>query len=242
MSEYEIPVTGEVNDYTVPLHGHLDVAVREYPVIPNPEGEPTEDITKMEIDSVIYGVKDAGVHDWARAAEKPTYTKAEIGLGEVDNTSDLNKPISTATQASLDTKVDKIAGKGLSANDYTNEAKAIVDSTPANLATKVNKVNGKGLSTNDYTDSDKAIVAGVTSALASKVDKEEGKGLSEENYTAEEKTKLAGNGNLLQYSCLKNSMERGIWRATVCGVAKSQTQLSDLTSLHFRVCCIRSLS
>ena len=32
-----------------------------------------------------------------------------------------------------------------------------------------------------------------------------------------------GNGNLLQYSCLKNSMDRGAWWATVHGVAKSQT-------------------
>ena len=31
------------------------------------------------------------------------------------------------------------------------------------------------------------------------------------------------NGNPLQYSCLKNSMDRGDWRATVHGVAKSQT-------------------
>ena len=38
-----------------------------------------------------------------------------------------------------------------------------------------------------------------------------------------------GNGNSLQYSCLKNPMDRGAWRATVHGVAKSQTQLSDLT-------------
>ena len=30
-----------------------------------------------------------------------------------------------------------------------------------------------------------------------------------------------GNGNLLQYSCLKNSMDRGAWQATVHGVAKS---------------------
>ena len=30
-----------------------------------------------------------------------------------------------------------------------------------------------------------------------------------------------GNGNLLQYSCLENPMERGAWRATVHGVAKS---------------------
>ena len=32
-----------------------------------------------------------------------------------------------------------------------------------------------------------------------------------------------GNGNPLQYSCLENPMERGAWRATVHGVAKSQT-------------------
>jgi len=32
-----------------------------------------------------------------------------------------------------------------------------------------------------------------------------------------------GNGNPLQYSCLENSMDRGAWRATVHGVAKSQT-------------------
>ena len=30
-----------------------------------------------------------------------------------------------------------------------------------------------------------------------------------------------GNGNMLQYSCLENSMHRVAWRATVHGVAKS---------------------
>ena len=42
-----------------------------------------------------------------------------------------------------------------------------------------------------------------------------------------------GNGNPLQYSCLENPMDRGAWRATVHGVAKSRTRLSDFTSLHF---------
>ncbi|WP_207209382.1 hypothetical protein, partial [Facklamia hominis] len=40
-----------------------------------------------------------------------------------------------------------------------------------------------------------------------------------------------GNGTPLQYSCLQNSMDRGAWWATVHGVAKSQTRLSDFTSL-----------
>ena len=36
-----------------------------------------------------------------------------------------------------------------------------------------------------------------------------------------------GNGNSLQYSCLGNPMNRGAWQATVYGVTKSWTQLSD---------------
>ena len=36
-----------------------------------------------------------------------------------------------------------------------------------------------------------------------------------------------GNDNPLQYSCLENSMDTEAWWATVLGVAKSQTGLSD---------------
>ena len=36
-----------------------------------------------------------------------------------------------------------------------------------------------------------------------------------------------GNGNLLQYSCQDSPMDRGVWWATVQGVAKSWTRLSD---------------
>ena len=36
-----------------------------------------------------------------------------------------------------------------------------------------------------------------------------------------------GNGNSLQYSYLKNPMDRGTWQFTVYGVAKSQIQLND---------------
>ena len=35
------------------------------------------------------------------------------------------------------------------------------------------------------------------------------------------------NGNLLQYSFLENSTDRGTWQAMVHGVAKNWTQLSD---------------
>ena len=42
-----------------------------------------------------------------------------------------------------------------------------------------------------------------------------------------------GNSNPLQYSCLDNSMDRGAWRATVYGVKKSQTQLSNFHNLNY---------
>ena len=39
-----------------------------------------------------------------------------------------------------------------------------------------------------------------------------------------------GNGNPFQHSCLENPMGRGAWQATVHGVEKSRTRLSDF---HF---------
>ena len=36
-----------------------------------------------------------------------------------------------------------------------------------------------------------------------------------------------GNSNPVQYSCLENSMDRGAWRAVVCGITESWTQLND---------------
>ena len=43
-----------------------------------------------------------------------------------------------------------------------------------------------------------------------------------------------GNSSPLQYSCMENPMDGGAWWAAVHGVAKSWTQLSDLTfTFHF---------
>ena len=46
-----------------------------------------------------------------------------------------------------------------------------------------------------------------------------------------------GNGYPLQYSCLENSMDRGVWWATVHGVSNSWTQLSDTLSLSLSQTC-----
>ncbi len=65
-----------------------------------------------------------------------TLNKSKVGLDLVNNTSDASKPISDLTKAALDlkvnvsdvtsaleTKVDKVAGKDLSSNDYTTDEK-----------------------------------------------------------------------------------------------------------------------
>jgi hypothetical protein len=54
-----------------------------------------------------------------------TLAKADVGLGNVDNTSDLNKPISTATQTALDGK----SGTSHTHSDATTTASGLMSST-----------------------------------------------------------------------------------------------------------------
>ena len=51
----------------------------------------------------------------------------------------------------------------------------------------------------------------------------------QETFPASERCPGEGNGNPLQYSCLENPMDGGAWWATVHGVTKSWTRLSDFT-------------
>ena len=45
-----------------------------------------------------------------------------------------------------------------------------------------------------------------------------------------------GNGNPLQYSCLENPMDGGAWQATIRGVTKSWTLLSDFNFTYSSSC------
>ena len=72
-------------------------------------------------------------------------TKAQVGLGNVDNTSDMDKPVSTAMLSALSLKVDKISGKGLSTEDYTSVEKTKLDGIASGAQVNVIeavKVNG----------------------------------------------------------------------------------------------------
>ena len=59
----------------------------------------------ISVDLSAY-LKSDEISDWAKAESKPAYTASEIGLGNVDNTADIDKPISTATQTALEGKAD----------------------------------------------------------------------------------------------------------------------------------------
>jgi len=129
-----------------------------------------------------------------------TALKTSLGLDQVNNTSDANKPLSTAAQTALETKVDKVTGKGLSENDYTSAEKsklAAITGTNtgdqdlsgyATTAALAGKANTADVTTALAT---KATASEVTSGLAGKVDKVTGKELSSNDYSTAEKNKLA---------------------------------------------------
>jgi hypothetical protein len=131
--------------------------------------------------------------------------KSNLSLDQVNNTSDASKPISTANQGALDTKVDKVTGKELSTNDYTtaekNKLAAITGTntgdqdlsayaTTAQVATKTN--------TTDVTTSlaTKANTADVTTSLATKANASDvTTSLATKANTADVTTSLATKAN-----------------------------------------------
>jgi len=83
-----------------------------------------------------------------------TLTKADVGLGNVDNTSDANKPISSATQTALNAKQNTITG-------------AATTVTSSNLALSravVSDASGK-IAASSVTSTEVGHLSGVTSAI-----------------------------------------------------------------------------
>ncbi len=88
---------------------------------------------------------DINAHE-ARTDNPHSVTKAQVGLSDVDNTSDADKPISTATQTALDWKQDTLTG---------------LTATP----TELNILDGATLSTTELN-----YVDGVTSNIQTQLD------------------------------------------------------------------------
>lgn len=103
------------------------------------------------VDVEVYNGEDGSgaVHSVNGRAGDVVLSKTDVGLGNVDNTSDLNKPVSTAVQTALNNKVDKVTGKGLSTNDYTTAEKAKL--AGIETGAQVNTITGvKGNSESSY--------------------------------------------------------------------------------------------
>jgi hypothetical protein len=158
----------------------------------------------------VAGIVD--ISNGGTAATTVQGAKSNLQLENVDNTSDLSKPISTATQLALNNKIDQVIGKSLVSDQEIVRLSTITNSdtnkayVDAQMANKVDKVAGKILSTEDYSTAEKtklAAIIGINSGdqdlssfatltdLGLKVDKIAGKDLSTEDYSTSEKTKLA---------------------------------------------------
>ena len=104
-----------------------------------------------------------------------------------------------ALETAIGNKVDKVAGKGLSSNDYTDTEKTKLASLSnyddTAIYTEVNKKANKIELDNYYKKTETYDVVEIDGLLNSKVDKVTGKGLSTNDYTTAEKNKLAGLSN-----------------------------------------------
>jgi hypothetical protein len=156
--------------------------------------------------NTMLGVKGDAETDYR--AGNVNITKENIGLGNVDNTADADKPISTATQTALSGKVDKVTGKGLSSNDFTTEEKNKLAGIEAGAEVNVQANWNESDQTSDAfiqnkpsipsktseltNDSGFVTDATMQSALDQKVDKVSGKGLSTNDFTNQWRNKLEG--------------------------------------------------
>lgn len=89
--------------------------------------------TLDNLGSMTFDETDPTVPAWAKSENKPEYTAAEIGLGNVDNTSDADKPVSVATQAAIDSLKDELSESTMS----ESEEWIVVDDN-GNIITAIN--------------------------------------------------------------------------------------------------------
>lgn len=104
-------------------------AVTGTEIIPCVTDEPKKNksVTISQIrEGMVTGVK--GNNESSYRKGNVNITKENIGLSKVDNTSDAEKPVSDPQKTALDKKVDKVEGKSLSTNDFTDTDKQFLDS------------------------------------------------------------------------------------------------------------------
>lgn len=138
----------------------------------------------------------------------------------------------TKIKSALSKKVDKVAGKGLSTNDFTNSYKSKLDGLDFALSKKVDKVAGKGLSTNDFTNTYKNRVDTAYNASHTHSNKNILDNITAA-YTTAEKTKLAGlpSAEDIDATIDQKLAEYGAYRKPDDGIPKNDLASDVRTSL-----------
>lgn len=94
-------LTGKPSTFPPEDHNHDDRYFTETEMNSKLAGKANSSHThkKADITDFPTSMPASDVPAWAKASTKPTYTKAEVGLGNVDNTADKNKSVKYATSA-----------------------------------------------------------------------------------------------------------------------------------------------
>jgi hypothetical protein len=87
----------------------------------------TRDIVLVQDAASIQDVLDNIALHHANVYNPHSVTQTQVGLSNVDNTSDADKPVSTAQQAALDTAITDLVGSAPAALDTLNELAASLD-------------------------------------------------------------------------------------------------------------------
>ena len=133
LSEIDTSLDGKANS----THTHTKSQITDFPTLGTASAKDVASTGNASTTQVVMGndtrLTDArqasDVSAWAKASVKPSYSKSEVGLGNVDNTSDTNKPVSTAQQTAIDTAY-------ANANKYTDKKVAdLIGSAPETMDT-----------------------------------------------------------------------------------------------------------
>lgn len=113
-------------------HTHTKSQITDFPTSMTPTAHTH---TKSQITDFPTSLPASDVSSWAKATTKPTYTKAEVGLGSVDNTADANKRVSYAATAGNADTLDNLHASSFI--QTSQSAKVIVSTTAPSDTTAV---------------------------------------------------------------------------------------------------------
>ena len=122
----------------------------------------------------------------------PTALKTALSLNAVDNTSDANKPISSATQTALDAKQDTLVS---ATNIKTINSTTILGSGNISVA-PATAINATAIATGVVDNTEFEYLNGVTSAIQTQIDSKQATLVSATNIKTINSTTLLGSGNI----------------------------------------------